>query len=51
MGKFSLQFILSLPGSFIFRMMTPLHLAHFDNFVSGDSGQGIDDLDRVLRVA
>jgi hypothetical protein len=31
-------------------MMTPLHLAHLDHFVLGDLGQGIDDLDMILRM-
>jgi hypothetical protein len=31
-------------------MMTPLHLAHLDHFVPSDSGEGIDDLDRVSRI-
>jgi hypothetical protein len=50
MGKFYSQSIFSLPGGFIFYMMTPLHLAHLDHFVPGDSGQGINDLDRILYI-
>jgi hypothetical protein len=50
MEKFYSQFIFLLQGGFIFCMMTPLHLAHLDHFVLGDSGQGIDDLDRSLGV-
>jgi hypothetical protein len=29
--------------------MTPLHLAHLDHFVPSNSGQVIDDLDRILE--
>jgi hypothetical protein len=50
MRKFYSQFIFSFPGSFIFYMMTPLHLAHLDHFVSGDSGRVIDDLDGILFI-
>jgi hypothetical protein len=50
MGKLCLQLIFSFPGSFIFRVVTPLHFAHLNHFVSGNPGQGIDDLDGVLRI-
>jgi hypothetical protein len=48
MGEFYLQFIFSFLGGFIFYVMAPLYLAHFDHLVSCNSGHGIDDLDRML---
>jgi hypothetical protein len=50
MREFYLQFIFSLPGSFVFCVMTPLHFAHLDHCVPNNSGQDIDYLDRVLRI-
>jgi hypothetical protein len=50
MGEFYLQFIFSFLGGFIFYVMAPLYLAHFDHLVYCNSGHGIDDLDRMLRI-
>jgi hypothetical protein len=49
-GKLYSYFVFSLLGGFIFCVMTPLYLAHLNHFVPGDSGQVIDDLDRIFRV-
>jgi hypothetical protein len=45
-----LQLIFSFPDSFIFCVMNPLYFAHFDHFVPGELGQGINDLNRVLCI-
>lgn len=50
MGKFYSQFLFSLLGSFILRVMTPLYFAHVYHFVPGNSSQVIDDLDKVLDI-
>jgi hypothetical protein len=44
--KFSLQFVFSPPGSLVFCMVTP----HLDHLVPSNSGQGIEDLDKILCI-
>jgi hypothetical protein len=51
-GKFySKLFFSLLPSSLIFTMVTPLHFAHFYNFIPCNSSQCIDNLDRILCVS
>jgi hypothetical protein len=51
MGKFYSELVFSLPSSFIFSMVTPLHFAHLCHFISYNSSQDIKNLDRILRVS
>jgi hypothetical protein len=46
--KLCLQFIISLPCRFFFGVVTPLHLAHLDLLISGDSLKRLQNLDRIL---
>jgi hypothetical protein len=51
MGKIYAKLFFSLPSSFIFSVVTPLHFAHLYNFISRDTSQCIKNLDGILNIS
>jgi hypothetical protein len=51
MGKIYVKLFFSLPSSFIFFVLTPLHFAHLYHLISCNSSQSVKNLDRVLTIS
>jgi hypothetical protein len=51
MGKIYAKLFFSLPSSFIFSVVTPLHFAQLYHLISRDTSQCIKNLDGILSIS